>query len=250
MALGAAQDAFVQALLDPRLPPPQGVTTARGERDAARFAVYRNNVFVGLTKALGARFPVTERLVGADFFAGMARVYAQDRKPASPLMFEYGDDFADFVAGFSPAASVPYLADIARLEAAWTRAYHAPDEAPLEVATLAAVAPANLLSLRFRPHASACLIASRFPIGSIWAAHQTALVQPVVGHAAQTVLVTRPDMEVGVHVLPQCDKEFSAALVAGSTLGGAAEVAMGARPDFDFGAALVGLLSLGAFAAI
>jgi len=39
---------------------------------------------------------------------------------------EYGDGFADFLAGFAPAQSLPYLADVARLEWAINAAYHAP----------------------------------------------------------------------------------------------------------------------------
>ena len=75
MDLAATQDAFAAALLDPALPVPAGVTSARGKADAKRFAVYRNNVAVGLTRALASRFPVVERLVGEEFFAGMARAY-------------------------------------------------------------------------------------------------------------------------------------------------------------------------------
>ena len=71
---------------------------ARGGADATRFAVYRNNVDVGLTKALAQRFPVAERLVGDEFFAGMARAYVPVQAAASPLMIEYGDDFPDFIA--------------------------------------------------------------------------------------------------------------------------------------------------------
>ena len=79
MPLAASQDAFAAALLDPGSPLPDGITTARGRADRARFAVYRNNVFVGLTNALARRFPVTERLVGTEFFHGMAR-YSEARE--------------------------------------------------------------------------------------------------------------------------------------------------------------------------
>jgi hypothetical protein len=73
------QQAFASALLDPTLPVPDGVTSARGEGDAKRFAVYRNNVAVSLAKALGQRFPVVQRLVGDAFFNGMARAICSPR---------------------------------------------------------------------------------------------------------------------------------------------------------------------------
>lgn len=239
-------DLFAAALLDAGKPLPAGLTTARGEADVARFAVYRNNVHVGLTQALSQRFPVTERLVGEEFFRGMARVYVQDRKPASPLMFEYGEDFPDFVAGFGPARG---LADLARIEAAWSRAYHAADAAALTVTDLAALAPERLAETRLERHPSAGLVLSPHPAGSIWAAHQTEPVATVALQQAETVLVVRPDATVNVHVLPATDATFAAALIGGRTLGEAAGEALAASPEFDFGAALVGLVSLGAFAA-
>jgi hypothetical protein len=57
-------------------------------------------------------------------------------------------------------------------------------------------------------------------------------------------------MEVGVHVLPTEDAAFAQALFAGETLANAAAQASATHNDFDFGAALVGLVSHGAFRAI
>lgn len=247
MNSAARQHDFAQALLHPGMPVPTGLTGARGTADAARFAVYRNNVHVGLTRALAQRFSVTERLVGAEFFAGMARAYVGGCKPASPLLMYYGDDFPDFIAGFAPAAPLPYLADLARLEAAWTRAYHAADAPPLALQRLSRLAPEEMAGLILRPHPSATLLRSAHPIGAIWAAHQGATVTPVESWDAETVLVVRPEMAVSVHVLPPSDGPFARQLFAGDTLGTAAEAALAANPVFDFGTALVGLLTLGAF---
>lgn len=241
------QHDFATALLEPGALPPAGITTARGEVDPARFAVYRNNVFVSLTRALAQRFPVTERLVGAEFFRGMARAYAQDNTPATPLMFAYGADFPDFVAEFGPAAALTYLPDVARLEAAWTDAYHAADAVPLTPADLAGLGP-SLETARLTPHPAARLVVSDHPIGSIWAAHQGDEVKPVPEWRPESVLVVRPQMEVRVHVLPAQDAGFAASLMQGASLGAAAQLAAD-DPEFDFGAALVGLCALGAFRA-
>jgi hypothetical protein len=40
-------------------------------------------------------------------------------------------DFPDFIEQFEPASSVPYLADVARLEMLRVRAFHAADADPL-----------------------------------------------------------------------------------------------------------------------
>ncbi|MGE0500102.1 MAG: DUF2063 domain-containing protein [Rhizobiaceae bacterium] len=239
------QDRFAAAIVDAALPPPAGVHAAGASGDRNRFSVYRNNVHVGLTGSLAKRFPASARLVGEDFFAGMARVFAGVSKPRSPLLFEYGDDFPDFIAGFTPAASVPYLADVARIEVAWSNAYHAPDLPALDLAGLAAVGE-GLERKRLVLHPAAALIASKHPAGSIWAAQLTDPVTPVKHRNPETVVVTRPDLDVGVRILPPCDARFAEALFANATLGEAAEEAL-ATPGFDFGAALVGLVSFGVF---
>lgn len=244
------QRTFAAALTDAAVEPPSGLTTARGVSDAARFAVYRNNVVAGLGKALEQRFPVVRRLVGDEFFKGMARAFIDAHRPRTPLLAEYGDDLPGFVEAFAPAANVPYLADVARLEAAWTRAYHAADAAPLTVTSLAAIAPEALPDIRVQAHPSASLLNSSWPIGSIWAAHQCDEVKPVRHSEAETVLIVRPDADVSVHILPAQDAGFAAALFSGQPLGAAAERAANADAAFDFGTALVGLIGLGAFASI
>ncbi len=249
-AFAATQAGFAQALTDPTRPVPAGLTAADGRIDPLRFAVYRNNVFVGLTEALAKRFPVTRRLVGAEFFAGMARVYVDAEKPSTPLLFQYGDTFPDFIAAFPPAAGIPYLADVARLEAMLTRAYHAADATPLGVDALSSVDPDVLPRVVLRPHPSASLLASPWPVGTIWAAHQGDVVSSVSAGGGETVIVARPIMEVGIHVVARGHARFAAALFSGATLGDAAARALEADAGFDFGAALVALVSLGAFGAV
>src|SRR5687768_8615978 len=106
---GSAEAAFAHALLDPVSPVPPDVVAPGGGDAARRFAVYRNNVVVGLVDALASRFPVVERVVGAEFLRAMARLYVAAEPPRSPLLFRYGDTFPAFVEGFPPAAALPWL---------------------------------------------------------------------------------------------------------------------------------------------
>ena len=53
------------------------------------------------------------------------------------IILRVADLFPEFLARFPPAASLAYIADVARLEWAVNRALHAPDAAPLDVARLA-----------------------------------------------------------------------------------------------------------------
>ena len=109
-------DDFAEALLAPDLACPDGLFSSNGADPASRFVVYRNNVHSSLINALATAYPVTLQLVGDEFFRAMAGIFVQAYPPASPLISEYGSTFADFIQGFEPAASVPYLADVARLD--------------------------------------------------------------------------------------------------------------------------------------
>lgn len=91
---------FASALLDPERAVPEGLVGPDSEPSARRFAVYRNNVFVGLTDALRAGFPCVVKLVGDEYFAAMARVFAAAMPPGSPVLLHYGAEFPDFIASF------------------------------------------------------------------------------------------------------------------------------------------------------
>jgi hypothetical protein len=240
------QDAFALALRDPDLPAPPGVVSHGSHKPLKRFAVYRNNVMVGLIGALEARFPATKRIVGEDFFTATARLFASAHPPRSPLMMTYGDEFPAFLAGFEPAAQTPYLADVARLEAARTRAYHAADAQPLEPSALAAVAPEALGALRFRLHPSVEIVASTFPVVTIWAMNAGEMeLAPLTDWAGQDALVVRPRLDVEVRSLPDGARIFLQCLGSGQTLGEAAETALAARPGFDIAVNLAALFSTG-----
>ena len=238
---------FAASVIDPARPVPHGIVGPDGQSDAKRFAVYRNNVHVGLVGALEARFPVVRRLVGEEFFTAMARVYVGAEKPNSPVLMHYGDTFPGFIAGFPPAAALPYLADVATLEARWSDAYNAADVAPIGPDALADVPPDRLGQAVLRRHPAAALVSSGHAIGSIWSAHQAEHVVPVNAGVPEAVLVVRPGVEVRLHILPQEDLAFARALLAGAPLGQAAELL---PTDADAGVVLVGLISLGAFAEV
>ncbi|WP_237151720.1 HvfC/BufC N-terminal domain-containing protein [Oryzibacter oryziterrae] len=245
----AALARFAAAVTDPALPPPQDIVTPEGPIDPLRFAVYRNNVHVGLVGALEARFAVTRRIVGDPFFRGMARAYVAEHKPASPLMFAYGDDFPAFVASLVEIAAVPYLADVAMLEVRWSHAYGAADVQPMTVADLARIPPDQLADCRAFFHPSAGWLHSDYPVATIWALHQEPDVPRFELGSGESVLVIRPDSDVLLHSLEPAEAAFVDHLIRGHTLGEAAEAAA-AYPKFDFGTCLVGLVSIGALVAL
>ena len=59
-------------------------------------------------------------------------------------MLLYGQGFADFLRDFAPAADLPYLCGVARLDRFWTEAHCAADACVLAPSALAGVPPQQL----------------------------------------------------------------------------------------------------------
>lgn len=240
------QSRFAAALTDRDLPVPTGVTSWTGERPAKRFGVYRNNVAAGLAKALAARFPAAERIVGAEFFAAMAWEFVLRHPPSSPVLLTYGDDFADYVERFEPAAELPYLPDVIRLENARARAYHAADVTPLAPDRIAAVPAEQLGELVVDAHPSTSVVRSGYPVVTMWAMNSgEAELGPIDDWSGEDALVVRPQLRVLIHRLPSGGATFLERLLASAPLGRAIEAAMNEATDFDLAANLAGLLGAG-----
>ncbi|HWQ39871.1 MAG TPA: DNA-binding domain-containing protein [Burkholderiales bacterium] len=141
-------------------------------QDAGRFSIYRATVFANLGEALRAVYPVVERLTGERFFAQAARHFVRDYPSASGDLHRYGAEFPLFLASFQPAASLPYLADVARLEWLWHEAFHAADHQPLDRSRLAAIPAAQWPQLRLGFQPAARLLRSRYPVHRIWQVNQ------------------------------------------------------------------------------
>ncbi len=240
------QKDFAVALRNCAQEPPDGIIAHMWRGAAKRFAVYRNNVMVGLITALEARFPATRRIVGEEFFRASARVFAQTQPPRSPLMMTYGDEFPDFLATFQPAVEIAYLADVARLEAARTRAYHAADAQPLQASDFAGVAPEALEALRFELHPSLEIVASIFPVATIWAINTGEIpFAPIDDWRGEDALVVRPAFEVEVRRLPAGAATFLQSLKGGAPLCEAAEAASDSDAEFDLAINLAALIGGG-----
>jgi hypothetical protein len=243
-AAAARRDAgFAAALLDPDRPAPKGLP-------ARRYAVYRNNVTASLIEALAAAYPAVRALVGAAFFDAAAAVFVRTHPPRDPLMILYGADFPDWLAAFPPAASVPYLADVARLERARLVALHAADAEPLPATALAALPPAALTGARLALHPSLGLVASHFPVVSIWAQAKGRAPSAAVDlSSGEVARVVRPALEVTVAPVSRAAASFLGALRAGIGLGAAAEAAA-LRDDFDLAGEIAALFAAGLVTAI
>jgi hypothetical protein len=243
------QGAFAGGLLDPARSAPAGLVDPEGLPCPKRYGVYRNNVVTGLVEVLAESFPAVRRVVGEDFFRAMASAYVRRDPPLSPVLLDYGSGFPAFIEAFPPAAELPYLADVARLERLWLEAYHAPDAEPLDGADFAALPPDLLGDLRLDLHPSLRILRSPHPALAIWGAN---LAEDDPGPLGLTgdgedLLVIRPEGDVTVRAMAEGAADLLPALGQGRSIVEAFEAARSSARGFDLAAALAELIPAGAF---
>jgi hypothetical protein len=227
------QRVFAEAILFDDAPIPATVRSATGPAYASRFGVYRNNVIAGLINAITARYPVVRKLLWDDAFTRVAQLYVTAEPPRSPVMSGYGDSFPQFLRNIGQCAASDYLADVAELEAARTRAYHAADVAPRPRDAFDALAPEDLPELRLQLHPSVELLKSRFPVVTIWEANRRDNDNVISEWKSEWALIARPHLQVEVLALSAGTYVFIAALAEGRTVGSAIAHGMANVPNFE-----------------
>ena len=217
---------FRPALLDANIPTPQGLICPTGNPADKRFDVYRNNVAIALTEALKTGFPVLEKLIGPENFTNLARVFLREHPPRSPIMMHYGTDMPAFLEGFEPLADIAYLPDVARLELAMRRSYHAADEAKANDLT------ALDENSRVRLAPSLEYLPSQWPVWDIWNFNTT----PGAPHPqafAQHVLILRQEFDPVPHPISPAEGALIESLLAGECVGVAMDQATAVSTEFD-----------------
>ena len=220
----------------------------------SRVQIHRNHFLTTLSEALAATFPVVARLVGDRCFVGLARRFIEMSPPATPCMFEYGKDFAYFLANQPILYGVPYVADMARLEWAFNEADTAADAPQLTPADLSSASPNHWGRLGFTLHPSVGLVSSTFPIDRIWRAHQGTegceIRVDLKGPTTRLLILRDRDNDVAWRRLSAPESAFLRGLRAGRGLDFACETARDKDSRFNAPGFLGDLLHAGAFAGI
>jgi hypothetical protein len=100
-------------------------------------------------------------------------------------------------------------------------------------------------------HPAARIVRSVYPAVAIFAMNRVeGPTTPLRSNAAEDALITRPDMEVAVRLLPPGGAAFLKALIDGEMLGPAAAAAIAESPSFDLPANIAGMIEAGVFTAI
>ena len=218
--LAELQTDFARAILAGAVP---DIGLAPGRVPAAdAMRVYRNTVIGGLVNALRLTYPTVDALLGEAFFDQAAAIFAATHPPVSGRLAGYGEGFIAFLAGHVP--SLPYLADVARLDWAMERAAETRD-AGVRYALDSHVTMEWPVSLR--------LLTLDFPADAIKAAlgDDEALAAISLNPGRRDVLVWRRGGQVLTRAISGAAADFVDAMLAGQGAEAALSRALATSPD-------------------
>jgi hypothetical protein len=234
--LSAIQSQFAQALLDSKYSQPalESFSTEASLREG-RLAFYRGNLSAIWQQTLTNSYPVILRLVGEDFFAGLACEYGLSCPSQSGDLNQFGAGFSGFLNETDRVGAYPYFSGVAALEWSLHRAYYAEDAPNLTLTDFLTGAAEKAQEMCLIFHPATALHSSRFNSVAVWQAHQTAEVQELSAGIAQHsyALIVRNDWHG--QVIPLSEASFIAlsALRSGASLGDALEAALAKNVNFD-----------------
>ncbi len=244
-SLRELQGEFAAAVFGGEAPPGLLVWCA-GSHPQRGLEAYRRSVLANLAAAVRTTYPVVGAIVGEAFLDAAARRYALGHPSASGDLNAYGSDFGDFLAAFAPAASLPYLPDVARLE--WlVLAVYGREDAPIQdLSLLTSTPPDRWSDLHFRLDPAHEVIASRWPLVRIWEVNQTGYAGDfrVDFDAAQVALIHRREAGTVVETLARGEYRLLRALADGASLGAAVGEAAG-EEAFDLQSTLRRFIACG-----
>lgn len=215
------QQVFGTALSSPANAPVHLLAGDAGEA-AERFDIYRNNVRSARVAALRQTFPVLEQFLGADYFGAAAALFVSTQPPVSAALHEYGDGFGEFLLQLPALVSMPWLGEVAQIERARIRAFHAANRLPFALDASAD----NLerqLDVALIWHPSVSLIRAHSPAFALWDSQVDNRPPPSAEHwRAQIVLVWRQGFELRTEALSAAQWELLDLFKTGCSLSQAA----------------------------
>ena len=223
--LAIQQQALLAALFD--WPPDDAIENIAAYTTNTRsrgLKAYQSNGHALAQRALQAAYPVMAQLLGAESFDALARAHWHAAPPASGDLAEWGVDLPDFVRGSAQLHEESYLADVATLEWALHCAASAAD-AEVDAASFALLANHEPAALQLRLAPGCAVMASAWPVASIWSAHMDqrvsfdALRRLFQTAPAECAVVWRAAMRPQVRQITLAENTFLGALLSGRSLG-------------------------------
>lgn len=211
------QRQFARALTQSAPETPCHLFSGKARDVEQRFDIYRNNVRAARISALRQVYPVLDRLLGERYFTAVAAAFVSSQPPTSAVLHCYGDGLGEFLMSFPAVAQMPWLRDIADLERARLKAFHAANQIPFKP-----IPDDSALSWLEQPlawHPSLALLRSTSPLLRIWQSQIDQLPMPrAEDWQPENVLVWRPQWQLHTERISSLQAELLAPFRSGSTL--------------------------------
>lgn len=259
MRLNEAQTLFARTMLSPAEAvehPAQHLSSLFSmpdEKLPERLKIYRNNIFSNLISTLLDTYPVILKLTGEDFTKGLLRAFILGNPPQEACLNRYGGALAAFIESFSPAKTLPYLPDVARMQWAMNESYYAPDDSPLTLADLQNMPPEILADMALPLRYSSRFLTSNWPLIAI---HDFCMKENReetetldLHQGGCHIMVYRPGLTTKIVPLEAAEYTFLLGVKAEKSLGDTLEITLRSFPDFDFQACLQKHIALETFTA-
>jgi Putative DNA-binding domain len=193
-----------------------------------RLGVYVSGYPARVQEAVEESFPAVAHIIGHRATHGLIGRYLTVVTRHTYNLNDVGAKLPSFLRSDPLTDRFPFLPDLAVLEWAVARAFHAYDQPPLDPAPLAAWTEAQwqLAVLQFHP--SVALVSASWPIRELWEARETSIEEIDIDMRDRPdhVLVRRAGCAVHCESLSDDEAAVLAALVAGCTLGQVSEALM------------------------
>lgn len=138
---------------------------------ARGLVAYAANADEHAARALAARYPTVQALLGADTFTQVAARHWREAPPSCADLACWGERLPAALADDERLADLPYLAEVARLDDAVAQAAAAADADVPRPDTLLRLADTGAQQLVLRAAPGLALLEGGHPAGSIWRAH-------------------------------------------------------------------------------
>ncbi len=196
-----------------------------------RMDIYRNNIFSSFDDSLSLTYESTKNIVGDDYFYKIIKQYHHKYHSKSGNLEDYGQYFPKFIKSLEKEHKLPYLTDLANLEWFYNLSYFSKDAKPIDIKKLQSLSEDDFMSLYFNLHPSCYLIASKYPIYSIWSKDKINLEEK----KGQFIIIEGSSFKVNIHNLAKAEYGFLKMIEEKKNIYQIHETLSLNKEDFDIG---------------
>lgn len=159
-----------------------------------RLKIYFRNALMARIKALKHTFPVVVQLLGEECFQALAKCYIDETPSQSVTLNQEGKGFLEFVTSgwdkFPSLHSLVYLRDTLHWEWCLHQSLVGPQNSIFNFQAFADLSESDYPNLRFTLAENGYLFSSKFPVDTLWEAHQ-----PETQHKTEEISLQEQDNE-------------------------------------------------------